>query len=125
MGTKNSAGRRENGVKKDAGGAEWAAYWQQLRAQNAPLRAVPNGQPVSVSQDFYDFLILRELEAEPEEFSAAHLIGKLLGKYRLGLSDTFFALRLEQLIREGILQEIFSPALGTPVYHRVLRKARL
>lgn len=101
-----------------------AACWQQLRAQNAPLRAVLNGQPVSVQQDFYDFLILRELEAEPEEFSAAHFIGKLLGKYRLGLCDAFFALRLEQLVREGILQEVSSPALGAPVYHRVLRKAR-
>ena len=85
---------------------------------------MPNGQPVSVQQDFYDFLILRELEAEPEEFSAAHFIGKLLGKYRLGLCDAFFALRLEQLVRDGILQEVSSPAPGAPVYHRVLRKAR-
>ena len=100
-----------------------AACWQELRAQNAPLRAVISGRLISAPSEFYDFLILRELEAEPEEFLQAHLIGRLLGQYRLGLSDAFYALRLEQFIREGILQEISSPAPGAPVYHRMLRKA--
>lgn len=100
-----------------------AACWQELRAQNAPLRAVISGRLISAPSEFYDFLILRELEAEPEEFLQAHFIGRLLGQYRLGLSDAFYALRLERLIREGILQEISSPAPGEPVYHRMLRKA--
>ena len=100
-----------------------AACWRELRAQNAPLRAVISGRLASAPSAFYDFLILRELEAEPEEFLQAHLIGRLLGQYRLGLSDAFYALRLEQFIREGILQEVSSPALGAPAYHRTLRKA--
>ena len=100
-----------------------AACWQQLRAQNAPLRAVVSGRLVSAPAAFYDSLILRELEAEPEEFLEARLIGKLLGKYPLGLGDAFLALRLEQFVRDGALQEVSSPAPGEPAYHRVLRKA--
>lgn len=100
-----------------------AACWQQLRAQNAPLRAVVSGRLVSAPAAFYDSLILRELGAEPEEFLEARLIGKLLGKYPLGLSDAFLALRLEQFVRDGALQEVSSPAPGEPAYHRVLRKA--
>ena len=100
-----------------------AACWRQLRAQNAPLRAVVSGRLVGVHYGFYDFLILRELEAEPGEFLEARLIGKLLGKYPLGLSDAFFALRLEQFIQDGILQKVSSPAPEEPAYHRVLRKA--
>lgn len=103
-------------------GQAMAACWQELRAQNAPLRAVVNGRLVGVHYGFYDFLILRELGAEPEEFLEARLIGKLLGKYPLGLSDAFFALRLEHLIREGALQEVSSPAPGEPAYHRILRR---
>ncbi len=100
-----------------------AACWQQLRAQNAPLRAVVSGRLVSAPAAFYDSLILRELEAEPQEFSQARLIGRLLGKYPLGLGDAFFALRLEQFVRDGALQEVSSPAPGEPAYHRILRKA--
>lgn len=100
-----------------------AACWQQLRAQNAPLRAVVSGRLVSAPAAFYDSLILRELEAEPQEFLEARLIGKLLGKYPLGLGDAFLALRLEQFVRDGALQEVSSPAPGEPAYHRVLRKA--
>ena len=100
-----------------------AACWQQLRAQNAPLRAVVSGRLVSAPAAFYDSLILRELEAEPQEFSQARLIGRLLGKYPLGLGDAFFALRLEQFVRDGALQEVSSPAPGEPAYHRILLKA--
>lgn len=103
-------------------GQAMAACWQQLRAQNAPLRAVVSGRLVGVHYGFYDFLILRELETEPEEFLEARLIGKLLGKYPLGLSDAFFALRLEQFVLDGALQEVSSPAPGEPAYHRVLRR---
>ena len=99
-----------------------AACWQELRAQNAPLRAVISGRLISAPSEFYDFLILRELGAEPEEFLEARLIGKLLGKYPLGLSDAFFALRLEQFIQGCILQEVSSPAPGEPAYHRILRR---
>lgn len=99
-----------------------AACWQELRAQNAPLRAVISGRLISAPSEFYDFLILRELEAEPQEFLEARLIGRLLGKYPLGLGDAFFALRLEQFIQDGILQEVSSPAPGEPSYHRTLHR---
>ena len=99
-----------------------AACWQELRAQNAPLRAVVSGRLVSAPAAFYDSLILRELEAEPQEFLEARLIGRLLGKYPLGLGDAFFALRLKQFIQDGVLQEVSSPAPGEPSYHRTLRR---
>lgn len=55
---------------------------------------------------FYDAFILRELEAQEDEFMEAMLIGKVLGKYSLGISDGLIALRIEQFIKEGKLEVI-------------------
>ena len=78
--------------------------WDQLKQENAPLRAVVNRQLVSVSEDFYDSFIFRELNSQEDEFMEAYLIGKVLGNYSLGISDSFLALRIEKFIKDGILQ---------------------
>lgn len=100
-----------------------AKFWQELRTQNTALRSIFNHQLLGAQETLYDSLILWELEKEPEEFSEAHFVGKLIGQYRTGMSEAFFALRLEQFIQDGILQEVSSPAPGEPSYHRILRKA--
>ena len=96
--------------------------WEQLKRENATLRAVVNRQLVSVPDTFYDAFILRELEAQEDEFMEAMLIGKVLGKYSLGISDGLIALRIEQFIKEGKLEVITNAKPQDPSYHRMLRK---
>ena len=96
--------------------------WRELRTENGPLRAVVNGKLCSVGADFYDWLILRELEKQPEQFHEARLIGQILSGYPLGLGDFQIALRMEVFISRGMLTPVTSPGDGCPVYHRYLKK---
>lgn len=96
--------------------------WQQLKKENAPLRAVVNRQLVSVPETFYDSFILRELEDQGDEFMEANLIGKVIGKYSLGIGDSFIALRIDSFINDGMLKPITQAKPEDPYYHRMLRK---
>ncbi len=102
-----------------------AAHWRELQKENAPLRAVLNGRLVSVPDNIYDSFILHEIEAEDDEFQEAIIIGRVLGKCQLGIGDAWVALRIEEMIRTGILEAITSPSKDAPLYHRMLRKAVL
>ena len=53
-------------------------HWARLQEENAPLRAVVNGQLVSVGEDFYDGFLLRELAAQDKEFMEARFIADML-----------------------------------------------
>ncbi|MPN55071.1 hypothetical protein SDC9_202750 [bioreactor metagenome] len=81
-----------------------------------------NGRLVSASEKLYDDFILREIEAEGEEFREAMIIGRVLGKYQLGISDSFVASRIEEMIRAGKLEAVTAVAEDMPTYHRVLKK---
>ena len=99
-----------------------ADRWRELIRENAPLRAVVNGRLIGVPANFYDPLILREITAEEEVFQEARLIGRILGKYPLGISDGWISLRLEALIESGALEAVSSPPKEGPRYHRTLKK---
>lgn len=83
-----------------------AAQWKQLQQENAPLRAVLNGRLVSMPENLYDPFLLRELDAMEPEFLAAELVGQVLGKYQLGVSPSWLALRVEKLVHSGLLERI-------------------
>ena len=46
------------------------------------------------TRKFYDFIIMNNLP--DNEFIMARFIGKLLGEYKLGISDSWYALRIEK-----------------------------
>lgn len=96
--------------------------WQQLKQENEPFRAVVNRQLGSVPETFYDPFIIRELDAQEDEFMEADLIGKIIGKYSLGIGDSVIALRIEQFIKDGMLKVVTHANAGDPSYHRMLRK---
>lgn len=96
--------------------------WKRLKQENASLRAVVNHQLVSVPETFYDSFIFQELDAQEDEFLEAKLIGKVLGKYTLGIGDGFIAMRIEEFIKEGKLKAVTKAKPGEPSYHRILRK---
>ncbi len=80
----------------------FAQLWNELRTYNSPLRAVINGRLCGVPESFYDFLIWRHLTTEPVK--EARLIGNLLGTYQLGISDTWYAKRIDAFIAEGKIE---------------------
>lgn len=81
-----------------------AHRWQELREENAPLRAVVNGRVVSVDEDFYDVHIRRHLK--DGEWKIGAVIGEVLGRCRLGIGDHWIADRLRVMLREGVLQMV-------------------
>ena len=99
-----------------------ASRWRELQQENSTLRAVLNGKLVSVPVSLYDTFILRELEKQEDEFNESQLVGQVLGKYQLGIGDAWIALRIEQFIKEGLLNPITAPEPDTPIYHRILQK---
>lgn len=101
-----------------------ANHWRELQQENAFLRAMLNGKLVSAPESLYDAFILRELAKQEEEFMEARLVGQVLGKYQLGISDAWIALRIEQFIQGGLLIPVTTPAPDDPVYRRILRKAK-
>lgn len=99
-----------------------ADRWRELRRENAPLRAVLNGRLVSAPETLYDFWILREIAAQEAEFHEAVLIANVIGKHRLGIGDGWIAHRVEQFIRDGLLEPVTEARPGGPRYRRILRK---
>ncbi len=86
-----------------------AMLWRELTIENAPLRAVVNGSLVSVPLDFYDFFIQKELDAADETFVEEHLVGCIIARYGLKISDALIAQRIETRCKTREL-EIISPA---------------
>lgn len=100
----------------------YAFLWRWLQRENAPLRAVLNGQLVSASEKLYDEFILREIKEASQEFQEARIIGQVLGKYQ-GINDAWAACRIEEIIRAGKLGVITEADGDRPTYHRMLRKS--
>ena len=94
-------------------------YWNDLIIENAPLRAIINGKLISVPENFYDFIITKNLPED--DFIMARFIGKLLGKYSLGISDSWYALRIDKMIEENKLVVVENRDSSHP-YGKVLRK---
>lgn len=73
----------------------YSMIWDDLRKENAPLRAVVNGQLISVPEDFYDHIILKTIP--DKEFEMQTVVGELMG-YSLGVTDSWFIHRINELI---------------------------
>ncbi|MDP4164732.1 MAG: DUF3658 domain-containing protein [Bacillota bacterium] len=99
-----------------------ASHWRALQKENAPLRATLNGQLVSAPETLYDDFIIREIAAEGENFQEAMIVGRTLGKYQLGISDSWVALRIEEMIHAGKLEVVTPASKDMPIYYRVLKK---
>lgn len=81
-----------------------ASRWKELQRENTPLRAILNGQLISTSETLYDDFIFREIAAEDEIFQEAMIVGRVLGKYQLGIGDSWVAYRIEEMIHAGKLE---------------------
>ena len=81
-----------------------AHQWEALRRENAPLRAVVNGQVRSVGEDFYDEMIRRHI---PEgQTKIANIIGDVLGREKPGIGDVWLAERIRWMLSAGELRMV-------------------
>jgi hypothetical protein len=98
-----------------------SSLWNDLRDENAPLRALVNGRLISVPEDFYDHIIIKNIP--DQEFVMAKLIGTILGKYPLGVGDGWYALRIKKMIADGKLEVVGDKDASHP-YGKILRKVK-
>ena len=97
--------------------ALYAHYWEGMKRENAPLRAVLNGSVISVPASFYDFLIFKNLGEE--HIQEAVLIGKILSENRIGVGDFWYAYRIEKFIAQ---KRIIISENSPQKYARILSK---
>lgn len=98
--------------------------WRELKEENAPLRAIVNGEPVSVPEDFYDCFLRAELPEIGEEFLQGRMVGRILSRFQLGISDRLIAMRLDAMIQAGVLEIAREEPEGEPSHRRMLRRVR-
>lgn len=82
----------------------YRSLWMELQEENTPLRAIINGKIMSVGEDFYDFLIWKELTKKP--IKEARLIGNILGKYPISIGDWWYAKRIHTFLAQGKIRVI-------------------
>lgn len=93
--------------------------WHNLKRENAGLRGWENGQLGSVPENFYDSVIIENI---PEgTFVMARFMGNILGKYPIGISDGWYALRIKKMIDENYLEVVGNRDTNHP-YGKILRK---
>ena len=98
------------------------AQWETLRRENAPLRVVVNGKLTGMPETFYDEIIMREIGREKEVFREAPVVGRVLGKYQLGIGDAWVAYRIQKMIEAGKLKVVEEAAGDLPTYCCTLQK---
>lgn len=81
----------------------YANRWRELVAENAPLRAVVNGQLMSVEEDHYDFALRAVLPEKPVR--AANVLGDALSRLP-GVGDVWLYGRILAMLAAGELREI-------------------
>lgn len=107
--------RRLSGIEVIMNGVSWDV----LETENAPLRAVVNGEVISVPANFYDFLIFKYLDDTPVQ--EAVLIGRILGENPLGISDLWYARRIDELIAK---KRVIIIENSPKKYERIIAKAK-
>ena len=81
-----------------------ASRWRELQRENAPLRAVVNGQVRSVGADFYDGLTRKHI---PEgQTKIALIIGDVLGWEKPGIGDIWLVERIRWMLSAGELRMV-------------------
>jgi hypothetical protein len=97
----------------------YASKWTELKEEKSTLRAVVNGKVIGVPEDFYDHIIQKEI---PDgEFVMARLVGKILGKYPLGVGDWWYAKRINLMIEQGKLNVVNK---NKETYSQTLKKVQ-
>ena len=98
-----------------------AGTWAKLMEENAPLRALVEGEIVSVADDFYDEVILAQARAMGQPLQQNWLIGELARRYP-GMDEDWLVTRMEVLFADGRLAALEDSG-GFPRSFRKIRVA--
>ena len=90
--------------------------------ERAALRAVVDGKLCSVPEDFYDPFIQKELDAQEEMFPETSLMGSVLARHRLGISNEWIFLRIQKMVESGRLSVAAEAPEDMTACHRWLKK---
>lgn len=96
--------------------------WKKLQRENTALRASVNGKLSSVPENLHDIYILQEIDVQPDTFKEAIVVGNVLGKHGLSISDGYIHHRINRFIQDGKLIAVTTPKEGDPGYWRILKK---
>ena len=69
----------------------------------------------------YKIVYSYEIAEQPEQFKMAIVIGNVLGKYQLGISDVWISNRIDKMLEDGVLK-FTGRTKGKTNYRRILRK---
>ncbi len=100
---------------------EQAGLWHRLVQENTLLRILENGRLKSTGPDYYDDRIRAEIRQQPEVFSEAQVIGRLIGS-GMNMPDIWIAGRIARMIDAGELQIDWEEVPGSHSYRRRLKK---
>lgn len=90
-----------------------AKLWRSLKEENSLLRASVNGQLISVPENFYDHLLFKNF-FNNNELTVGELIANVLGEYPIGVSDSWYLYRINQLIEKNKLRVTSSKYSVSP-----------
>lgn len=96
----------------------YASEWVRLVEENGPLRAVVNGSLISVPEDFYDFLIFKELPREP--IREAKVVEHVLGNYDIGVWVNWITKRIDHYIADSVIELVQD---GDNMNHRIIKRS--
>lgn len=77
---------------------------------------------IGVFEDFYDEMILKELNLQEGKFKEDIFIHRFNEKYRLGIHESLIYERLNSFIEEGILEVVEKAKEDEPLFYRWLLK---
>ena len=81
----------------------WAALWEKLKAENAPLRIVKDGLPCSAPADFFDPWLKADLAQYPAE-DDFHIAFRSMEKYQAnygGVFSIYYLMHRIAVLRKG------------------------
>lgn len=99
--------------------------WQELKEQNAPLRASLNGVLVSAGADLYDPYLEQALGRMTDPFGEGFLLLQAVETVPLGFGMAWFAQRLDRLVADGRIEVALPSPSDLARYYRILRKRAL
>ena len=92
----------------------YAKHWDQLIKENAPLRAMIGGVPVSVPEDFYDRFLYEFIPEGP--FKISRLQWEITKKYPIGLYTAWYDKRLWEKLQQGEFEIVSKDLYFTDMY---------
>ena len=99
-----------------------AEQWEELKQQDADMRAVVNGKLISAPITLYDSYIWKLIDEQPPVFCQAVVVGGVIGRYNLGITDKQVALRMQQFINDKKLKVVKHSLPDEPIYYQYLQK---